>query len=136
VTNAVHDHTEQLHRALEEQFEAHTGHLTDMIMRGGHAGAAGPDTAADDVRALSTSSRQALADIANALRRMAEGSYGTCEHCGDAIPVERLDAMPQVRYCAPCQSGAPEARRADPGRRRGASGDRERRRSGRAAGRR
>jgi RNA polymerase-binding transcription factor DksA len=112
VTNAVHDRTELLHRALEEQFEAHTGHLTDMIMRGGHAGAADPSTGTDDARTLSASSRLALADIANALRRMAEGSYGTCERCGDAIPVERLEAMPQVRYCAPCQSRAPEARRA------------------------
>jgi RNA polymerase-binding transcription factor DksA len=102
VTNAVHDRTEWLQQVLEEQFEAYTRHLTQMILSG-RGGQVGPDADGDAARARSASSRQALTDIAHALRRMAEGTYGTCERCARAIPVERLEVMPQVRYCKPCQ---------------------------------
>jgi DnaK suppressor protein len=103
VTNAVQDHTLLLQRMLEEQFEAYTEHLSRIVMRGVN-GAADPDP--DVARADSASSRQALADIAHALRRMAEGSYGRCERCGQAIPVARLEVMPQTRYCVLCQPSA------------------------------
>ena len=110
MTNAVQDHTEPLQQMLEEQFEAHTEHLARMVMRGGH-GAADPDP--DVARAVSACSRQALADIAYALRRMAEGSYGRCERCGHAISVARLEVMPQARFCVPCQSRPSEGCRAE-----------------------
>jgi DnaK suppressor protein len=109
VTNAVHDHT-LLQRMLEEQFEAHTEHLTRMIMCGDEAFATASDRAS--VCALSTTSRQALADIAHALRRMAEGSYGACERCGLPIPLARLESLPQARYCVACQPSAQEVCRA------------------------
>lgn len=38
-----------------------------------------------------------------ALRRMAEGSYGTCRDCGDAIPQARLFAIPAALRCSACQ---------------------------------
>jgi RNA polymerase-binding transcription factor DksA len=57
----------------------------------------------DMLATLITSARQAVADTAQALRRMAEGSYGTCERCTAAIPLERLEALPHARFCAPCQ---------------------------------
>jgi hypothetical protein len=37
-----------------------------------------------------------------ALRRMDEGNYGTCEACGKAIAKERLDAIPFTRFCVGC----------------------------------
>ncbi|HEV2760747.1 MAG TPA: TraR/DksA C4-type zinc finger protein [Acidimicrobiales bacterium] len=40
-----------------------------------------------------------LADVEHALRRLDEGTYGTCEVCGKAIPDERLEAMPATRLC-------------------------------------
>jgi DnaK suppressor protein len=114
VMDAVHDHATALHKMLEEQFEAHTGRLMELITRGGHPGnACSGDRAACT---LWTSSRQELADIAHALRRMAEGSYGTCELCGRTIPAERLESQPQARYCVPCESGTddPAHHRPDP----------------------
>lgn len=39
-----------------------------------------------------------LADIADALRRLDDGSYGRCEICGQPIPDERLEAEPTARY--------------------------------------
>lgn len=40
-----------------------------------------------------------LADVAHALERLAEGTYGTCEACGKPIGEERLEALPAARFC-------------------------------------
>ena len=39
-----------------------------------------------------------LGAIADALRRLDEGTYGLCEVCGKPIPDERLEANPTARY--------------------------------------
>jgi DnaK suppressor protein len=41
-----------------------------------------------------------------ALKRMDEGTYGTCESCGCRIADERLAAMPATRFCLDCQATA------------------------------
>ncbi len=38
-------------------------------------------------------------EIDRALSKIDEGTYGICEDCGKAIPVERLRALPATRYC-------------------------------------
>jgi len=43
-------------------------------------------------------------------RQGSDGSFGLCEDCGQAIPDERLEALPQTRRCRDCQ-GTREARR-------------------------
>jgi DnaK suppressor protein len=53
--------------------------------------------------ALIASAREALADTARALRRMADGSYGTCERCAASIPLERLEILPHAHFRVPCQ---------------------------------
>ncbi len=50
-----------------------------------------------------TESRQ-LGEVAEALRRIEEGSYGTCEGCEKDIPRKRLEVFPAARYCVECQS--------------------------------
>lgn len=55
------------------------------------------------VDALIDSTRQALADTTEALKRTADGTYGRCERCGLDIPVERLEIRPHARFCVPCQ---------------------------------
>ena len=47
-----------------------------------------------------------LADVEHALRRLDEGTYGTCEVCGKPIPEERLEAMPATRFCVEHQAEA------------------------------
>jgi RNA polymerase-binding transcription factor DksA len=47
-------------------------------------------------------SRQALADTEEALARLAAGTYGSCESCGDAITAQRLAVTPETRYCDRC----------------------------------
>lgn len=43
------------------------------------------------------------AEITAALDRMDEETYGRCERCGEAIPVERLEAVPTTRLCVTCK---------------------------------
>jgi DnaK suppressor protein len=47
---------------------------------------------------------QTVAEIDEALRRIDEGTYGTCERCGRPIPDQRLEALPTARFDAACQS--------------------------------
>jgi DnaK suppressor protein len=48
--------------------------------------------------------KRELDDIADALRRLARDVYGACESCGKPIPLERLLALPAVRFCLGCQA--------------------------------
>jgi len=41
--------------------------------------------------------------LANALGRVRDGSYGSCEECGRRIPEARRRALPGVTTCLPCQ---------------------------------
>ena len=41
--------------------------------------------------------------LAGALARIRNGSYGTCEMCGEAIAPARLRALPEVSTCLACQ---------------------------------
>jgi RNA polymerase-binding transcription factor DksA len=43
-----------------------------------------------------------LADIDDALARVADGSYGVCVSCGKPIPAGRLEARPSARTCVSC----------------------------------
>ena len=40
--------------------------------------------------------------VNRALRKMELGTYGTCERCGNPIPIERLDALPWAILCVDC----------------------------------
>jgi RNA polymerase-binding protein DksA len=48
---------------------------------------------------LEEGARQTIAAIDKALRRIDDGSYGTCEMCGKPIPEERLRALPWATLC-------------------------------------
>jgi DnaK suppressor protein len=45
----------------------------------------------------------ALREIAGALAKLKEGTYGVCERCGKPIGVKRLEAMPSARLCVKCK---------------------------------
>lgn len=52
---------------------------------------------------LSERERLKVAQIDDALRRIASLKYGLCEMCGLDITEERLNAMPFTRLCCDCQ---------------------------------
>lgn len=43
-----------------------------------------------------------LNDVAAALERMDDGTYGSCDNCDLQIPEERLEANPAARTCIDC----------------------------------
>jgi len=56
-----------------------------------------------------------LADVEHALKRLDDGTYGTCEFDNKPIPEERLEALPAARFCVEHQAEAErQAARARP----------------------
>lgn len=47
-----------------------------------------------------------LSSIELALERIQAGGYGDCEHCGQSIPLARLQALPYATLCIRCQREA------------------------------
>jgi DnaK suppressor protein len=45
-----------------------------------------------------------LSEVRDALERLADGSFGRCDNCSEAIPLERLRAIPYARLCMKCKS--------------------------------
>lgn len=43
-----------------------------------------------------------LARTERALQKLDEGTYGTCDACGQPIAPARLEAMPESVHCVPC----------------------------------
>ncbi len=43
-----------------------------------------------------------LDQVEAAIRRIEDGGYGRCEKCGEAIPKNRLDAIPYAADCVRC----------------------------------
>jgi len=50
-------------------------------------------------QSLEEGAQQTLTAIDDALRKIEEGTYGTCEVCGRPIGAGRLAAMPWARLC-------------------------------------
>jgi RNA polymerase-binding protein DksA len=104
-----------LRRRLEEERDALRGQLEesganpdhdaelDVTFDEGFADSA--QTTAERARLISLIEglRQNLADVEHALAKMDEGTYGTCERCGDPIAPERLEALPWARLCIDCK---------------------------------
>src|SRR5438132_11349244 len=44
-----------------------------------------------------------LDKITKALTKIDDGSFGTCEECGEDISLKRLEARPETTLCIPCK---------------------------------
>lgn len=65
---------------------------------------AASDTARDELSCqLAEAESRELGQIDEALNRMREGSYGTCDGCGKVIPVARLQIVPYATECIECK---------------------------------
>jgi DnaK suppressor protein len=58
-------------------------------------------------REMAFATRSLLAErtnrLADALERLRDGTYGTCQECAEAISPARLKAVPEVTTCVRCQ---------------------------------
>lgn len=95
---------EERHRERErlEEGQVRPAAGSAHTMEQGEAGVAhGPKAMRqqEEQASLREETERRLADIELALERIADGTYATCEVCGDGIQVERLDAVPMTRRC-------------------------------------
>jgi len=54
------------------------------------------------IDALRRSAEAERAEVAAALVRVGEGTYGVCVRCGRTIPAGRLEARPMATMCVDC----------------------------------
>lgn len=92
---------EQLRRDLDEVFAA----VADVATDDEHD-PEGATIAYERARtkALIEQADAHLDEIALALDRLEDGSYGVCSRCGGTISLERLHARPFARTCISCAS--------------------------------
>ncbi len=51
----------------------------------------------------SNNDRNMLQLVEEALKRLDQGRFGECVHCGGEMQQKRLEAVPWARHCVPCQ---------------------------------
>jgi RNA polymerase-binding protein DksA len=74
-----------------------TGNLSNIPI---HPGDRSADEYEEEVAlGLLETEAQLLAEVNDALDRIAQGTFGRCEECGQEIPRQRLEAVPYTRYC-------------------------------------
>ncbi len=54
--------------------------------------------------ALEKRTRELLAEIEYALNKFDQGTYGSCDICGQPIDLARLEALPQANMCLSCKA--------------------------------
>lgn len=92
----------RLLRELEEQMELAAQQVEDLEHL--PAGAAGALEVERDLAEELLSLRAETIDrITEALARIDDDAYGTCEGCQRTIPIERLEVVPHARFCVTCQ---------------------------------
>jgi RNA polymerase-binding transcription factor len=98
-------HLPDLHGALIQQRRFRRQQLAELnsVMAASGSSSGTTDSQAQVNRAIRAGALVALADIETALQRMASGQYGRCQHCAAEIPLGRLEVLPSVALCMPCQ---------------------------------
>ncbi|GCD89928.1 TraR/DksA C4-type zinc finger protein [Nocardioides sp. LS1] len=66
------------------------------------------------VSALVLQVRGHLAEVEAAIQRLEDGTYGTCERCGQPIGKARLEARPAAATCIGCASALRRSPRTPP----------------------
>lgn len=76
----------------------------DLSAYSTHPGDQGSDTYQREIAsALTTQEFQTLRAIDVALKKIADGTYGSCEKCGAEISKQRLSAVPYAQLCIKCK---------------------------------
>ncbi len=97
---------------LEARWQARLREVTELSLAYHVAAAAAPGDSGDgsgqpEVQAVlrrAVAARRKLADVEEALARLAAGHFGSCEQCGCQIPAGLLASRPETRYCPRCDS--------------------------------
>lgn len=96
---------------LEELLDEHQQELEDARLAEGAADRS-PDPANAEAGSMAFEYEKELSiernaadllhKVERALARIDSKGYGVCEHCGEAIPVARLEVLPYATSCVTC----------------------------------
>ncbi|MEI6085235.1 MAG: TraR/DksA C4-type zinc finger protein [Verrucomicrobiota bacterium] len=86
-----------------------TGELSGYSMHMADAGTDNFDR--EFALSLVSNEQEALYEIEESLKRLADGTFGICEMCEKPIRKERLEAVPFAKNCVQCQSTVEKDRR-------------------------
>jgi RNA polymerase-binding protein DksA len=105
---ALLDERRRVEHALATLRDEHRGSLDDEVEEIGasdnHLAETATATLGREIDyTLGENSGQMLAAIDAALKRIDEGTYGTCVSCGEQIRYERLEATPWASLCIDCK---------------------------------
>ena len=93
IEDRVAELTANLQKIEDELDQPLPAHLEDQAI----------DLEDDEVlERLGRTQQQELRLLNDALRRIADGTYGVCAKCGDDISQARLDAVPYAMICRDC----------------------------------
>lgn len=97
ILEARADLVRQYERDLKQGLETQEEASQDLVDRANTA------YSREFLFSLSGSQRETLLQVDDALRRLDDGTYFDCAHCGTPIALARLEAVPWTRYCIDCQ---------------------------------
>jgi RNA polymerase-binding protein DksA len=109
---ALLDERKRVEHALATLRDEHPGSLDEEVEEiaatsdNHHAETATATLGREIDYTLGENSGQVLAAIDAALKRIDEGTYGTCTSCGEQIRYERLEATPWAALCIECKRRA------------------------------
>lgn len=102
---ALNEEREKLVRQLTELGATEDGDLTGDVDYGdGFADAAAATAERSEVLGIVNNLKKLLADVDQALAKVADGTYGQCKSCGKEIGAARMEFRPTSRYCVECKS--------------------------------
>lgn len=93
IENRIAELTAQMQKISKDLDQPLPAHLEDQAI----------DLEDDEVlERLGRANQQELRLLNDALKRIADGSYGICAKCGEDISQARLDAVPYAVICRNC----------------------------------
>ena len=96
---------EKLIRQLDELGATETGDLrSDLEFGDGFADAGAATAERTEVLGLVESLKRQLNSVDKALVKIVDGTYGSCDICGQPIPPARLEARPASILCIDCKN--------------------------------
>lgn len=103
---ALLDERRRVEHALTTLRDEHPGSLDDEVEEVAETATATATLGREIDYALEDNAEEVIAEIDDALKRIDDGTYGTCVDCGEQIPRERLEANPWAALCIDCKRKA------------------------------
>lgn len=102
---ALEEELASIDRGLSEYGASEGDQGVELGVDEGFADSAQATAGRSEILSLVEQMQGVRQEVVAALQRMDEGVFGTCEHCGNRIAPERLEAIPTTRLCMTCKQG-------------------------------